>query len=63
MNTKHIIVNVKDIPKNIRFKLSKELVQYDILSTLTLIQAEKILRLIEDISEEIITMHLDNRRI
>lgn len=52
MKTKHIIINAEELPENIRYKLSKDLLTYECLATLTIYQAEKLLDLVQQVSSD-----------
>ena len=55
MKTKHIIIDAEELPKNIRYKLSKDLLTYECLTTLTIYQAEKLLDLVQQVSSDCLT--------
>jgi hypothetical protein len=48
--TRHIIVQANELPKNIRNTINKELLNYECLSTLTIYQVNTLLNLIEQTS-------------
>jgi hypothetical protein len=54
MKTKHIVINKDEIPKNIRYRVTKCLLDTDTLRSLTIKQAEEILDIIEKVSEIVI---------